>query len=147
MVLERRYVFTSASVHAGIPTPPTRSRHPPGSRYPLGADTPRQTPPGVDTPQKQTPSEADTPRQQTPQSKHPPEQLPPLKQTPLGADTHLGADIPPEADTPRSRPPEQKPPEQTAPPPPGADSGIRSMSGRYASYWSAFLLTPNVDKK
>ena len=24
-------------------------------------------------------------------------------------------------------------------PPPGADSGIRSMSGRYASYWKAFL--------
>ena len=25
-------------------------------------------------------------------------------------------------------------------PPPEADSGIRSMSGRYASYWNAFLL-------
>ena len=26
------------------------------------------------------------------------------------------------------------------PPPPGADSGIRSMSDQYASYWNAFLL-------
>ena len=37
------------------------------------------------------------------------------------------------------------PPEQTPPPgadthPPEADSGIRSMSDRYASYWNAFLL-------
>ena len=51
---------------------------------------------------------------------------------------------------PRSRhPPEQTPPEQTPPrkqtSPEGvdtpwkADSGIRSMSGRYASYWNAFL--------
>ena len=48
---------------------------------------------------------------------HPPEQTPPWEQTsPLGAD----------------------PWEQT-PLPPGADSGIRSMSGRYASYWNAFL--------
>ena len=32
----------------------------------------------------------------------------------------------------------QTPPGQT--PPPEADSGIRSTSGRYASYWNAFLL-------
>ena len=69
----------------------------------------------------------------------------------------LGADIPQLADT----PPEQiYPPEQTHPPvadtpprvdttgtrhlpeqtPPGADSGIRSMSGRYASYWNCILV-------
>ena len=66
-------------------------------------------------------------------------------------------------DTPRSRhPPKQTPPpwsrhsvnrgvclsvcwdttpplEQTPPFPWEADSGIRSMSGRYASYWNAFL--------
>ena len=66
----------------------------------------------------------------SPGSRHPP----------LGADTPRGADTPPGADTPR---------EQTHPPradiPPGADtpreadSGIRSMIGRYASYWNAFL--------
>ena len=32
------------------------------------------------------------------------------------------------------------PPEQTPPPPREADSSIRSTSGRYASYWNAFLL-------
>ena len=76
----------SASVHAGIPTPPPppRSRPPPWSRHP----------PGSDTPQQQTP----------PRSRHPPEQ------------------------TPR----EQTPPRK-------ADSSIRSMSGRCASYWNAFL--------
>ena len=37
--------------------------------------------------------------------------------------------------TPRSRPPPG-----SDPPPRGVDSGIRSMSGRYASCWNAFLL-------
>ena len=48
-----------------------------------------------------------------------------------------GADTPPGADTPgRRHPQEQTPPEQT---PPEGDSSIRSKSGRYASYWNAFL--------
>ena len=60
----------------------------------------------------------------TPQGRHhPPEQT-----SPLGTDTPLGADTP-RADTPR---------EQT-PTPRKADSSMRSMSGRYASYWNAFL--------
>ena len=53
-----------------------------------------------------------------PRSRHPPwEQIPPWEQTP-----------------PRSR---HTP--QTKYTPLEADSGIRSMSGRYASYWNAFL--------
>ena len=52
-----------------------------------------------------------------PRSRHPPEQTPP-EQTPPGAD-------PPSS-------PEQTPPRE-------ADSSIRSTSGRYASYWNAFL--------
>ena len=41
---------------------------------------------------------------------------------------------------PRSRPPLVRyPPEQTIPPCQEADSGIQSMSSRYASYWNAFL--------
>ena len=36
-------------------------------------------------------------------------------------------------------PREQTPPEQTNNPPGEADSSIRSTSGRYASYWNAFL--------
>ena len=52
----------------------------------------------------------------------------------------------PRADTPQSRHPpradsplEQTPPGDQTPPSPGAHSGIWSMSGRYASYWNAFL--------
>ena len=54
-------------------------------------------------------------------------------------------------ETPRRRPPRRRPPKKEAPPrrrhPPKretpslkeADSGIRPMSGRYTSYWNAFL--------
>ena len=77
-----------------------------------------QTPPW-----KQTPPQKQTPREQTPpRSRHP-----------------LGADTPP-----RSRHPSGSrhthPSLEADTPPPGAGSGIRSMSGRYASYWNAFLL-------
>ena len=78
-----------------------------------------------------------------PQSRHPPGADPP-EQTPLGADTPQGQTPP------RSRPPpEQTPPgsrhplEQT--PPQEADSDIQSMSGRYASYWNAFLFCINFN--
>ena len=105
----------------------------PREQNPLGADTPKeQTPPRVDTllgadispsrqhPPEQTPPRADTPtpREQTPQ-----------EQTPPGAYT-------PRADPPGSRPPRSRhppPPEQTPPP------GIWLISGRFASYWNAFL--------
>ena len=43
-------------------------------------------------------------------------------------------DSPPGPDPPRSRPPGSRHP------PPRADSSIQSTSGRYASYWNAFLL-------
>ena len=68
------------------------------------------TPPGTRPPGPGTPS---------PQEQTPPEQTPPRPGTPppLGADTP-----PPRADT-----------------PPRSDCSIRSMSGRYASYWNAFL--------
>ena len=78
----------------------------------------------------------------------------------------LGADPPPPhpqnrpspgADTPlpeQSPQEETPPPEQTPSPPPGADTtttpreadcSIRSTSGRYASYWNAFLLRKIFD--
>ena len=44
---------------------------------------------------------------------------------------------PPQDQTP---PWSRHPPEQTPPPRRAADSSIRSTSGRYASYWNAFLL-------
>ena len=39
------------------------------------------------------------------------------------------------------------PPPRSIHTPPEADSGIRSMSGRYASYWNAFLLINKFGKK
>ena len=77
---------------------------------------------------------------------------PPLEQTPprtkhvsrilstwggrVSASVHAEIHPPDQADPPRSR---QIPPKQT-PPSREADSSIRSTSGRYASYWNAFLL-------
>ena len=66
-----------------------------------------------------------------PGSRHPPGADSPREQTP--GQTPPGSRHPP-----RSRPPEQTPP-RSRHPPREADSGIRSMSGRYASYWNAFL--------
>ena len=73
-------------------------------------------------------SEADPPGRHTPP--------PPSRHTPLRAGT------PPIGTPPLGRytPPAGTPP-QTRPPPPSreAHASIRSMSGRYASYWNAFL--------
>ena len=52
----------------------------------------------------------------------------------------LGADTSPVADTPQSRQPPRAGIPPGSRPPREADSGIRSTSGRYASYWNAFLL-------
>ena len=85
---------------------------PPRSRHPPRADTPWvRHPTRADTPPEQTP-----PEQTTPGADTPPCQTPPKSRHPPGADTPLG---------------------QT--PLPAADSSIRSTSGRYASYWNAFL--------
>ena len=66
---------------------------------------------------------------------HPPSRHPPGADTPRPDTTN-----PPGADT---TPWEQTPPPGPEPPPgtdpPGADTSIRSTSGRYASYWNAFL--------
>ena len=130
-----------------IPPPweqtPPRSRHSPRSRH---TTPPEQTAPLSRHPPEQTPT-ADIPW-----CTHPPEQKPPPRSRhPTGVDTPLGADTPPweqthppGADTPLGA---DTPPRGADSSPPGADtppeanSGIRSMSGRYASYWNAFLLT------
>ena len=63
-----------------------------------------------------------------------------------GGPASVHAGIPPPAKEtllPRRPPCQGDPPAKDAPhqgDPPGADSGIRSMSGQYASYWNAFLL-------
>ena len=64
------------------------------------------------------PDQADTPQDQTPPG---PGRHPPRSDTPPGPGRH---------------PPSQ---DQADPPPREADSSIRSTSGRYASYWNAFL--------
>ena len=57
--------------------------------------------------------------------------------------------IPPDQTLPQTRqtPPDQTPPPRTRQTPPQeADSSIQSTSGRYASYWNAFLLYLDVKK-
>ena len=87
---------------------------PPRSRQPPGSRHPL----GADPPGPDTISRVDTP-----QSRHPQEQTPPWEQTPPS-----GVDTPHSRHPPGSRHPPWK-----------ADSGIRSMNGRYASYWNVFL--------
>ena len=64
------YVFTPASVHAGIPHPLDQA--PPGSKYPLEQAPPRPgTPPGTRHP----PRPGTHPRDQAaPRTRHPPQQ-------------------------------------------------------------------------
>ena len=117
-------------MHAGIPPPPW-NRHPleqtppsPGADTPPQADPPRaDNPPGADPPGEQTPLGSRPPGADTPRNRHPP-----------------GTDTTPAADTPhRSRHPPG-----SRHPPREADSSIRSTSGRYASYWNAFLCDLSV---
>ena len=146
----------SASVHAGI-YPPEQTPPQPDTHTPRPDTPPDQTPPP--RPETPTPPRAGPPDQ----TRHPPEQTPP------GPDTHPRADTPspqtrhtPGPETPwEQTPPEHTPPgpdtpqEQTpqtrhtpleqTPPPREADFSIRSMSGRYASYWNAFLLEYESD--
>ena len=58
-------------------------------------------------------------------------------QTPPGPGRHPPRD---QADTPRGQADTHPPWDQADTPPREADSSIRSTSGRYASYWNAFLL-------
>ena len=93
-------------------TPP-QEQNPP-EQTPLG-----QTPPRSDTPPGQTP-----PQVRHPLSRHPPKQTPPWEQTPGLSTPSPGT--------------KYTPPGLSTPAPEG-DSGIRSTSGRYASFWNAFL--------
>ena len=89
-----------------------------GIPHPPEQTCPREhTPPQVDTPWSRHAPGSRPPLEQTLPSRHPPMQTPPEQTPPLGADI----------------------PQNRNSPPPEADSGIRSMSGRYASYWNAFL--------
>ena len=86
---------------------------------PQGADPPdppgSRHPPGPGTPPEQTPPEPGTPRTRQP--------------------------LPPGADTPSSG---SRHPPGPCTPPRTADCSIRSTSGRYASYWNAFLSSNDI---
>ena len=102
----------------GYPATPLDQAHTP----PDQADTPpEQTPPWT----RQTPPR---PGRHPPRSRHsPPDQT----------------DTPPRADPSGSRPPQEQTPPlplDQADPPREADCSMRLTSGRYASYWNAFLL-------
>ena len=84
----------------------------------------------ADTPLDQTDPLGPGRHPQTRQTPHPPgpSRLPSrTRQTPHQADS--------------PRPGRPTPPPDQADPPQEADSSIRSTSGRYASYWNAFLFT------
>ena len=96
--------------------------------------TPGRYAPGQGTPQAGTPRAGTTPRQVPPRQVHPPKQVHPLgRYTPLGRYS------------PRQVPPGRYPswagtPPWAGSPPATVHAGIQSTSGRYASYWNAFLL-------
>ena len=82
---------------------------------------------GIHPPRTDTPAEADPPKKQTtpPKQTLPPEQTPPRSR--LSPSRSRQPPPPKKQTSPRGRPPQE------------AGSSIRSMSGRYASYWNAFL--------
>ena len=72
-----------------------------------------------------------------PRTRHPPGSRHPPRP---GNPTSPPDQAPPRPGTPPDQETPPSPPDQ-APPPPEADCSIRLTSGRYASYWNAFLLT------
>ena len=67
----------------------------------------------------------------------PPMESPPRWRTPPGWRPPLDGEPPRDGEPPPDG--EPQPPPRMEKPPPEADSSIRSTSGRYASYWNAFL--------
>ena len=122
-------------------TPPSKEA-PQAGRPPLA-----RRPPGKETPQQGDPPSRETPLARRPPSReNPTGKEAPLARRPPGRETPL-ARRPPVARRPSRQ--GEPPPQQGGPPPlppcrenpSGKDPspGIRSMSGRYASYWNAFL--------
>ena len=109
--------------HQGDPFPPKKEA-PPAKETPHEGEPPCQggcqeggppsqgDPPKKEAPKKETPQEGGTP-----------------KEDPLKKETPQEGSTPP-----KEAPPQEGDPQE-------ADSGIRSMSGQYASYWNAFLLS------
>ena len=115
----------------------------------LGCHPPEQTPPPqttyprLCTPQTTYPPDYIPPRLCTPQTTYPPGLHTPQTTYPPQTMYPNGLCIPLDYVPPRLRTPQTTYPLdyilRTPPPPRAADSSIRSTSGRYASYWNAFL--------
>ena len=90
------------------------------------------TPPDGEPPRMENPPDGEPPLDRNPPDGEPPRMdgEPPRMENPPGWRT------PPDGEPPRM---ENPPGWRTPPPPREADSSIRSTSGRYASYWNAFL--------
>ena len=114
-------IFTPVchSVHRGGLPHCMLGCHPPAKETPPAreAPLPRRPPRRRHPPAKETP----------PRRRHPWKEAPPQKETPLEGGIPLWKEAPP---------PREASPRKGHPPP-----GTRSMSGRYASYWNAFLLS------
>ena len=67
---------------------------------------------------------------------------PPGRETPLCRETPWQGEPPPPQQV--DPPGKQTPPSKENPPWQGDPPGIRSMSGRYASYWNAFLFNTKI---
>ena len=109
------------SVHGGV----SGQGEPPGQGDPQAG----RTPPG-----REAPRAGRNPREQTP--------TPPGRENPRAGRTSPGHGEPPRAGRPpagRNPPGQGGTPQEQTPPHREADCSIRSMSGRYASYWNAFL--------
>ena len=107
---------------------------PPEERPSLGRHPPRQTPPGRHPEQIPTP-QADTPWTDTLLGRHLS-----LSRHPPWTDTPPGQIFPPRQTHPLGR----HPPSRHCPPPPPKSDGY--CSGRYSSYWNAFLFFGKFDK-
>ena len=123
--LGQGYVFTgvchsvnrgSASVHAGIPPPPTPRKENPLPRRPPKGGTPQKGEPPKEAPPKK---EAPPPPKETPQKEAPPRN-PIAKETPPEGGTPKGdcpkKEAPPERRHPQEEPPAKETPQKEAPP-------------------------------
>ena len=113
----------------------------PRRRHPReGGNPPRRRPPRRESPKKETPKEGGTPPEGDPPGRRPPKKEAPRRRCPRRRPSQKEATQ--EGDPPKETPPEGDPLEGDSAPL-ETNSGIRSMSGRYASYWNAFLLCLN----
>ena len=166
VVAKVMFLLVSVRGVSGRENPP--AGRPPGRETPLARRPParRPPPPAGNPPARRTPCSGRTPPvKRPPQQGDPPAGRPPSRKNPQQGDPlarrppqQVGRENPPQGDPPVGRtpllvgrPPSKETPLQGDPrqgePPSRETPIIRSMSGRYASYWNAFLLVIYWQKK